>query len=164
TGTVFLATLSVDNVTTNANPPPPLQWSGFEQVNVYRSTDNGATFNLPVDGTPGFDNPAADIQDKPWIAVDNFPGPGYGNVYLVTWHDHIAGGQQIYDMRLTRSTDDGLTWEPSGGTVLTSENDVPSFHGANVTVGPDHAVYVSWWDDTKSWGTSWNAQILMRKS
>jgi hypothetical protein len=165
TGTIFLSTLSVDQVTNNPNPPPPLQWSGFEQVNVYRSTNNGAAFDNPVDATPGF-VANVDLMDKPWIAVDNFSGPGYGNVYLVTLHAHQVSGGSTFDILLTRSTDDGLTWGPSGGTTIVSSPGpyLPTFQGANVTVGPDHAVYVSWWDDTKGFGNSYNAQILMRKS
>jgi hypothetical protein len=167
TGTVFLSTLSVDNVSVNPNPPPPLQWNGFEQVNVFRSTNNGASFDNPVvNGTPGFD-PNADIQDKPWIAVDNFPGPGYGNVYMVNFHLAPAAKKfYSYDIRLTRSTDDGLTWGPSGGTVLTSSV-LPFFQGANVTVGPDHSVYVSWYNvktvSVKSFMAK-NPEILMCKS
>jgi hypothetical protein len=162
TGTVFLSTLSVDTVTVNPNPPPPLQWSGFEQVNVFRSTNNGASFQAPANGTPGFDA-NEDLMDKPWIAVDNFPGPGYGNVYLATFHDSYSTGNA--DILLTRSTDDGLTWRPTGGTVIASTS-VGSWaiKGANVTVGPDHAVYVSWWDGTKGADNSWKKQILMRKS
>jgi hypothetical protein len=165
TGTVLLSTLSVDQVTVNPNPPPPLQWSGFEQVNVYRSTNNGAAFDNPVNATPGFD-PNVDLLDKPWIAVDNFRGPGYGNVYLVALHAHQVTGGSTFDIVLTRSTDDGLTWGPSGGTTIVSSPGpyLPTFQGANVTVGPDHAVYVSWWDDTKGFGNSYNGQILMRKS
>ncbi len=160
TGTVFLATLSVDNVSTNPNPPPPLQWSGFEQVNVYRSTNNGGSFRQPANGTPGFDA-AVDGQDKPWIAVDNFPGPGYGNVYLVNLHYSVVPGNLNTDIQLTRSTDDGLTWGPSGGTVITSAVMPKDFlEGPNVAVGPDHAVYVSWWQGQR--GAP--AEILMSKS
>lgn len=161
TGTIFLSTLSVDHVYDNPNPPPPLQWVGFEQVNVYRSINNGASFHQPVNATPGFEE-AVDSQDKPWIAVDNFPGPGYGNVYLVARHASVSPTLNL-DILLTRSTDDGLTWGPSGGTVITSSS-VPAIQGANVTVGPDHAVYVFWWDQTKGWLKSFNAEIMMSKS
>src|SRR5262249_38069227 len=51
-------------------------------VNVHRSVDNGATFNTPVNGATPLD-PEVNLADKPWIAVDNFPGPGQGNVYVV---------------------------------------------------------------------------------
>jgi hypothetical protein len=67
-------------------------------------------------------------------------------------------------MLLTRSTDDGLTWGPSGGTMIVSPISNPVFGFPNVTVGPDHAVYVFWWDQTKGVFNSFNAQLLMRKS
>jgi hypothetical protein len=165
TGTIFLSTLGVDHVYDNPNPPPPLVWAGREQVNVFRSTNNGASFQVPANGTPGF---VADVDsmDKPWITVDNFPGPGYGNVYLVTRHS-VQQPAPVYwnnDILLTRSTDDGLTWGPSGGTEIASSVTQPTIQGANVTVGPDHAVYVFWWDETKGVFNSFNAQLLMRKS
>jgi hypothetical protein len=170
TGTIFLSTIGVDSTYINPTPPPPILPYGLEKVNVFRSTNNGAAFGDPVNGTPGFD-PNVDTIDKPWIAVDNFPGPGYGNVYLVTWHDIFISPDkppyQYYDMLLTRSTDDGLTWGPSGGTTIVSPSIVPSFQGPNVTVGPDHAVYVFWYDaKTINFHTftETNPEIVMRKS
>jgi hypothetical protein len=166
TGTIFLSTIGVDSTTINPNPPPPILPFGLEKVNVFRSTNNGAAFNNPVNGTPGFD-PNVDFMDKPWIAVDNFPGPGYGNVYLVAWHDFFGSVPQTYDILLTRSTDDGLTWGPSGGTTIVSPSIFPSFEGPNVTVGPDHAVYVFWYNaKTINFHTFTvtNPAIVMRKS
>lgn len=163
TGTIFLSTGGVDSAYVNPTPPPPIVLVGSEQVNVFRSTNNGAAFNNPVNGTPGF-VANVDTMDKPWIAVDNFPGPGYGNVYLATFHQSGVYPAWNFDILLSRSTDDGLTWGPSGGTVITSTNVQPTFEGPNVAVGPDHAVYVSWYDDTKGLFNSFNAEILMRKS
>ena len=54
-------------------------------LNVFRSADNGVSFSPPVNGAPGL-VAGVDANDKPWIAVDNFSGPGNGNVYL-TWRD-----------------------------------------------------------------------------
>jgi hypothetical protein len=163
TGTIFLSNVGVDSAYVNPTPPPPILPSGLEQVNVFRSTNNGAAFGDPVNGTPGF-VANVDYMDKPWVAVDNFPGPGYGNVYLVTLHAQqlVPGGPQTFDILLTRSTDDGLTWGPSGGTAIVSSPGpyLPGFEGANVTVGPDHAVYVSWWHQNKNL----QAGILMSKS
>jgi hypothetical protein len=164
TGTIFLSTIGLDSQSVNPAPPPPLLAVGEEQVSVFRSTNNGAAFHDPVNGTPGF-LANVDYMDKPWIAVDNFPGPGYGNVYLVADHAQqlVSGGPVTYDMPLTRSTDDGLTWVPNGGTLLTSSSEPGDFLGPNVTVGPDHAVYVSWWEYGKE---TWPFQphIVMRKS
>jgi hypothetical protein len=150
TGTIFLSTLSFVRSNTN----------------VYRSVDNGASLLNPVNGTPGLDR-NVDFTDKPWIAVDNFPGPGQGNVYLAWQNESNAVVVPQPDpghnaVLLTRSLDDGLTWGPDGGTQIAvaepTASGVPQTHLPYVTVGPDHAVYVFWWDGTK------HPSILMRKS
>jgi hypothetical protein len=161
TGTIFLSTIGVDQSYANPNPPPPILTSGQEQIVVSRSTNNGASFDNPVDATPGF-VANVDITDKPWITVDNFPGPGYGNVYLVTRDVFQVSGVWNTDIVLTRSTDDGLTWSSPTVIALPSPN---TTNGPNVTVGPDHAVYVSWWGARKVDGyLATNPQIVMRKS
>jgi hypothetical protein len=38
-----------------------------ERVNVFRSKDNGSSFNAPVNATPGLVG-GVDHTDKPWIA------------------------------------------------------------------------------------------------
>ena len=55
-----------------------LQFSG-SGIRVFRSDDNAVTWQAPVQGAPG----KAGFQDKQWIAVDNFPGAGNGNIYHV---------------------------------------------------------------------------------
>lgn len=100
-------------------------------VQVFKSTDNGATFGAPVNGAPG----TTGFDDKEWITVDNFPGSGQGNVYLA-WRE-FGGSNGI---RLTRSTDGGATWGPSGGVSIAAGG-----QGAFVVVGADHSVYVFWW-------------------
>ena len=50
-------------------------------LQLFRSEDSGTTFAGPVNATPGFGGTQS-FQDKPWIAVDNYPGAGRGNVYL----------------------------------------------------------------------------------
>jgi hypothetical protein len=164
TGTIFLSSIGLDSTYVNPTPPPPILQSGNETVSVFRSLNNGASFQDPVKGMPGF-VANVDYMDKPWIAVDNFPGPGYGNVYLVTDHAQqlVPDGPATFDMLLTRSTDDGLTWGPVRGTRIMSDV-YGNFFGPNVTVGPDHAVYVFWWQYTD---TKWpfnHGSILMSKS
>jgi hypothetical protein len=113
------------------------------------------TFAPPLDGSPGFVL-GADQADKPWIAVDNYSGQGNGNVYLA-WTDFSASGAEK-GIFFTRSSDDGLTWGPNGGLPIKTPDPSTGFQGAYVTVGPDHAVYVFWWDATKA------HRILMRRS
>src|SRR5215510_13075013 len=87
-------------------------------IQVFRSDNDGATWMLPVNGTPGGSG-----EDKEWITVDNFAGPGNGNVYLVSRRfGATGGGPGIY---VFRSTDDGQTFRPTNGTQI-----VPSGQGA----------------------------------
>src|SRR5262249_6527923 len=52
-------------------------------VQVFHSDDNGMTWSAPVNGAPGVPGNCNMCLNFPWIAVDNFPGAGNGNVYLV---------------------------------------------------------------------------------
>jgi hypothetical protein len=110
-----------------------LGFSGAETIQVFRSTDNGVSWLAPVNGTPGGSD-----EDKQWITVDNFPGAGNGNVYLVSRRFGGPGpGQGIYHFR---STDHGATFGPTGGTLIVSGS-----QGAFVTVSPDHSVHAFWY-------------------
>jgi hypothetical protein len=107
-------------------------------IQVFHSTDNGATWLVPVNGVPG-----GNSEDKEWITVDNFPGTGQGNVYLVS--RRFSGSPQ--GVNFYRSTDGGATFGPNGGTPIASG--VPNnVQGAFVTVRPDHSVLVFWYDST----------------
>ena len=132
TGTIFLSTL---------------QFSG-DGIRVFRSTDTCNTFLAPVQGAPG----KSGFQDKEWIAVDNFAGFGQGNVYLV--ERDFGAGDGIY---FYRSVDDGLTFGPSGGTLIASGS-ANNVQGAYVAVGPDHSVYVFYFDQSSP------QQIRVRRS
>ncbi|MGI0013583.1 MAG: sialidase family protein, partial [Nitrososphaera sp.] len=117
-------------------------------IQVFRSDNDGATFGPPVNGAPG----KIGFQDKEWITVDNFSGPGQGNVYHVA--RDFGPGNGIF---FFRSTDAGDTFSPNGGTLIASGSPV-NVQGAFVTVGPDHAVYVFWFEQTSP------QRIMMRKS
>src|SRR5262249_37622993 len=119
-------------------------------IQVFRSNNDGASFLPPVNGAPG----RAGV-DKEWITVDNFAGPGQGNVYLV-FRD-FAGGNGIY---FTRSLDNGTTYVPAGGTLIAS-GAAGNVQGAFVAVGPDHSVDVFWFDNTLPGNVQ---RIMMRRS
>lgn len=107
-------------------------------IQVFRSDDNGVTFGPPVNATPGFGSTSA-FQDKEWIAVDNFPGPGQGNVYL-GWRQF---GGPSEGLKFTRSTDGGATWGPNQGTSILPRDG----QGAFVVVSPDHCVHFFYLSD-----------------
>src|SRR6266481_6685519 len=125
-----------------------LGFTSSNVIQVFRSTDNGATWLVPINGAPG----KSGTQDKEWIAVDNFAGSGNGNVYLV--ERDFGAGNGVY---FFRSTDGGGTWAPSGGTLIASGSPT-NVQGAFVTVSPDHSVSAYWYDLTAPSG------IKVRKS
>ena len=108
---------------------------------MFRSDDGGLTYLDPVNGSPGGND-----LDKEWLTVDNFDGAGQGNVYVVV--RNFGGGNGIY---FTRSTDHGDTFGPSGGTLIAGAG-IFNVQGPNVVVGPDHAVYVFWHDQSSGSG------------
>jgi hypothetical protein len=126
--------------------------NGFSlsNIQVYTSTNNGQSFNAPVDGTPG----TSFSQDKEWIRVDNFPGTGQGNLYLVNRDFDVGNGIIFY-----KSTDHGQTFGPTNG-VLIASGAGGNVQGPNVAVGPDHSVYVAYYDDV----TGPAQQLRIRRS
>ena len=123
-------------------------------MQCFRSFDNGATFTAPVNCAPG----TSGLQDKDWNTVDNFAGAGQHNVYVV-WRDF--GPVSEAGIRFSSSTNGGASYGPSGGTAIATPGAF-NVQGAFVTVGPDHAVYVYWLDQSAGFGTS--NIIKMRKS
>lgn len=117
-----------------------LQFNG-SGIQMWRSDNNGVSWLPPVQAAPG----KSGFQDKQWHAVDNFAGPGQGNVYLLVRDFGSPGGIFFF-----RSTDNGNTFGPNGGTLI-----VPGNQGAYIAVGPDHSVYAFWWN---------GATIQMRRS
>lgn len=112
-----------------------LNFSG-SGLRVFRSDDNAATWRAPVEGAPGYGG--SDFLDKEWITVDNFAGTGNGTVYLMFRNFAGGGGGSLPNgMYLTRSTDGGATFGPTGGTSIFAGGG----QGAWVVVGPDHSVY-----------------------
>jgi hypothetical protein len=146
-GTIYWGSVAAGNFLgagSATGPSPPF----VAAIDVNRSFDGGATFQDAVNATPGFGSNYS--LDKPWIALDNFPGQGQGNVYTVfSPYLFTSTGLADQGISLTRSTDGGASWGPSGGVpIMTPKGNqgAVSAHGAFVTVGPDHSVYVFWWD------------------
>lgn len=94
----------------------------------YRTDDNGATYQAPIDCDGG-----GTSNDKEWITCDNFAGAGNGNFYNFYRDFGGSGG-----MSFVRTTDGGATW---GTRVLLASG---SGQGAWPTVGANHTVYAFW--------------------
>jgi len=105
-----------------------LAFNSSSVLQSYRTDDNGATYQAPVDCDGGGTN-----NDKEQIACDNAAGTGQGNFYNF-YRDFGTGG----GMSFVRSTDGAATW---GSRVLLAS---ASGQGAWPTVGADHAVYAFW--------------------
>ncbi len=118
-------------------------------INCFRSDDDGASWMAAVNCAPS----SGSSMDKEWIAVDNFPGTGNGNVYHIV--RDFGSGNGVY---FFRSTDQGSTWGPFGGTLIASGSPA-NVQGAYVAVGPGHDVYAFWYDSNPV-----PAQIRMRRS
>jgi hypothetical protein len=117
---------------------------------VFSSNDDGQTWSQPANAAPGFAGP---FFDKQWMAVDNNPGAGQGNIYFVGRDFGSSNG-----IFFTKSTDHGLTFGPSGGLPIVSGNN-GNVQGVNIVVAPDHSISVFYLDQS----TSPN-RIMMRRS
>ena len=117
-------------------------------VQFFKSTDGFITIASPINATPGRTN-----ADRNNLSVDNFAGPGQGNVYLAARTFDAGNGIFFF-----RSTENGTTFGPNGGTLIASGagNNVQN---PWVAVGSDHSVDVFYLNDPLS-----NPQILLRKS
>ena len=95
------------------------------RVDVYKSSDGGATWsNPPTDAFGG---------DKQWIAVDRTTGIGRGNIYQ-HWNVQFA---DVPNTSFTRSTDNGASFEaPLGGPQ-------PFMKWGQLDVGPDGTLYLA---------------------
>jgi hypothetical protein len=131
--------------------------TGFQsrQMSLYRSGNGGQTFGAPINVTPGYNN--TDFIGGASIAVDNFPGTGRGKIYACWGRFAPAAG--IREVRLTRSANNGVTWGPNLGTLISNGGGQCS-----VVVGPDHAVYAFYLRGTNPQGSGGDNKIYMRRS
>src|SRR5262249_16632465 len=97
-------------------------------VQVFESTNGGASFNTPLDAAS-----AVGAPDKPWIAVDSASGNGQGNLYVT-----LTSFASTPRIEFTKSANAGKSFSKAitiaSGTV----------QGSNVVVGTDHHIHIFW--------------------
>ncbi|UCH93372.1 MAG: exo-alpha-sialidase [Candidatus Aminicenantes bacterium] len=126
-GTAWAATLGINRTETSI------------KVQVYKSTDRGATWSFVKTVSTGNSN------DKELMWIDTHSTSPYKDNIYVAW-DVTGRG-----MRFVRSTDKGATW--SAVTNLSGDSAI----GAHLASGPSGELYVAWPDVTSQ-------EIRVRKS
>lgn len=104
---------------------------GDSDVAMRVSYDRGVTWGPLIKVS---DSPSSLFSDKPWIAAR-------GDTLYAVYADIGA----TYEVRFRKSTDQGLTWQPS---VRVNADTVGWGNGACIDIGPNDEIYVSWWDST----------------
>jgi hypothetical protein len=112
-----------------------LTQSGANWIGVSKSTDDGWTFELPVNASPFVVN-----ADKPDIAVDRTPTSPYFRRIYVCWTDFgvLAG------VHFSRSTNAGTSFQQNGA-ILNTVGGNGGFFGCSIAAGPLGDVWVGWW-------------------
>ncbi len=122
---------------------------GGNQVWIYRSDDNGQTWDSLADVTPGDDRrelsgPSGQLNDKEFIHVDRHPSSPFQDNLYVTWH-------QGNILQVATSSDDGNTFN------IVSMSTEPRGIGSDITTGSDGTVY-------HAWASTVNSEIRMNIS
>ncbi|MCL6604865.1 MAG: glycoside hydrolase [Paenibacillus sp.] len=129
---------------------PPNGLSGT--VVVYKSTDGGASFSLPVIVDPGYGTFIN--NDATLITIDDSQKSPYrGHVYLVyarQFNIDFTGRTVTF---YQRSADEGLTWDTP---VLISEVEETAAERPDVAVDLFGNVYVAWINSTPSQNTNFS--------
>lgn len=108
-------------------------------IGVVKGTFNGSAFSWGTPSVAALSDNSLALLDKNWMAVDSLTG----NLYVSYSHFKVDFGQIVSDqIRIVRSTDDGLTW--SSPQVLSNTGDAGLVQGSRPAVGPDGEVYVAW--------------------
>lgn len=110
-------------------------------VAVCRSTDNGATFQTPVDAMTTASS--ASVQpDKSWLSVDRgATSPNKGNVYVTWTHFTQSNGGFIM---LSRSTNGGTSFETP--VRLSPQDGSYDVQGSMPVAAPNGDLYVAYYD------------------
>jgi hypothetical protein len=118
--------------------------SGNGELWVFKSTDQGVTFNQVYEMASG-----PWFEDKEWAATDLNPSSPFANTIYCSWTRFSFGT----DILLVRSTDEGVTWN-----TPVQVSDQSGVQGSFPAVGPNGELYVIWL------GYNGSGQIMFDKS
>jgi hypothetical protein len=123
-----------------------ITWLGFDRgsqgrptnMNLYlaRSTNGGTSFDDLVKVAPS-EWVSGSVMDKPWLASSPMDGTLYA-----TWSRAV--GNNSPDIRLSRSTDHGVTWSAPVTISETQARPSVARNLAQIVVGTDGKAYVTW--------------------
>ncbi len=142
-GSTFSGSINGTGGANSGDPTTAISRSGRQYVNFIDDpggqgvaySDDGNTWSTATIAT----NPGS-LADKNHMWIDNsLSSPYSGNLYTA-WTDF--GGTYNYQVMLSRSTNNGVSWSskiPISGTSIASFN-----HGVNLQTGPNGQVYVCW--------------------
>ncbi len=138
-----------------------------QQILAAFSDDDGFTWSVPSvvadvnpqGEPPGYNRGRNQILNAPYIVVDKGADdgentaaekarPGFGNVYIAHFNGRTKlpniGFESAGEIRLSRSTDGGLTWDPP---VVVSDDGTRTSHVfPTAQVAEDGKVFTSWID------------------
>ncbi|CAN5590952.1 hypothetical protein BH20VER3_BH20VER3_06840 [soil metagenome] len=105
---------------------------------VSRSLDGGTTVNPPT--TVFQPTNSSNFPDKPWMAINTFPGSGSLGRILVTWT--LFGTTDASPIYRAYSTDQGVTWSGAAPIHATTS----SAQGSQPVFLPDGRVAIIYWN------------------
>ena len=120
-GNFYIATISTNSTNNDG------------KILVYRSTDEGQTFNA-ASIAPTI--PGSAFDDKEYIACDFSRSSPFSNALYIAWTRFGTPG----GIQLTRSTDGGHTWS----SMVQVSDASGSVQGSEPAIGPNGEVYVVW--------------------
>lgn len=113
-----------------------LAHSGYWEIVVAKSTDNGTTWGTPVVVMQR----SGGNFDKPWLEIDNSTNsPNSGTLYISAMLRTPSGGTTNY---VAHSTDGGATWTPVAASPVYQ---APTFAiASDFAVGADGTAYLTY--------------------
>jgi hypothetical protein len=127
----------------------PFPEFGGEQVLVYHSPDDGATWSQGVEATST--DKKSNFDDHDWIAVDRSPAH-FGRVY-VFWavYCNVCAGNGNVKLYVAHSDDEGQTFSPAVQVSAANNNSAQGFRETGqMAVSGDGTVEAFWTENADS--------------